>query len=305
MRRAPAQLDPEEGTQVNPVFDLDTLDVSGAIREHEEAVAGDTRAVFFRKAAVGGGALLTSGGIMAMLPEMAAAKPSKKQDLKILNYALVLEYLEATFYEEAVSSGALSGEAFTFAQTVARHEKTHVEVLKKTIRTLHGKPVGSPTFDFKGTNKDQAEIHRDLVRAGEHRRARLPGPGHAPEEHRPDRRRCVDRHGRGPPRRGCRDPAERRLGLRPEQDRHHARWRVRHAAFDEGDSQGRRRHRVHLMMNVGPMEIILVLAVALIILGPKKLPDAGRSLGRGMREFKDSLSGVTADAKTEEPAELR
>jgi sec-independent protein translocase protein TatA len=59
------------------------------------------------------------------------------------------------------------------------------------------------------------------------------------------------------------------------------------------------------MMNVGPMEIILVLAVALIILGPKKLPDAGRSLGRGMREFKDSLSGVTADAKTGEPAELR
>jgi sec-independent protein translocase protein TatA len=59
------------------------------------------------------------------------------------------------------------------------------------------------------------------------------------------------------------------------------------------------------MMNVGPMEIILVLAVALIILGPKKLPDAGRSLGRGMREFKDSLSGVTAEAKTEEPAALR
>jgi sec-independent protein translocase protein TatA len=59
------------------------------------------------------------------------------------------------------------------------------------------------------------------------------------------------------------------------------------------------------MMNVGPMEIILVLAVALIILGTKKLPDAGRSLGRGMREFKDSLSGATAEATSEEPAELR
>jgi sec-independent protein translocase protein TatA len=59
------------------------------------------------------------------------------------------------------------------------------------------------------------------------------------------------------------------------------------------------------MMNVGPMEIILVLAVALIILGPKKLPDAGRSLGRGMREFKYSLSGATAEATSEEPAELR
>jgi sec-independent protein translocase protein TatA len=59
------------------------------------------------------------------------------------------------------------------------------------------------------------------------------------------------------------------------------------------------------MMNVGPMEIILALVVALIVLGPKKLPDAGRSLGRGMREFKDSLSGMTRDSsKSEERAEL-
>jgi sec-independent protein translocase protein TatA len=60
------------------------------------------------------------------------------------------------------------------------------------------------------------------------------------------------------------------------------------------------------MMNVGPMEIILALVVALIVLGPKKLPDAGRSLGRGMREFKDSLSGIAGDSpKSEERAELR
>lgn len=43
--------------------------------------------------------------------------------------------------------------------------------------------------------------------------------------------------------------------------------------------------------NVGPMELIIVLALALIVLGPKKLPDAGKSLGKGMREFKESLSG--------------
>jgi sec-independent protein translocase protein TatA len=45
------------------------------------------------------------------------------------------------------------------------------------------------------------------------------------------------------------------------------------------------------MMNVGPMELVVVLAIALIVLGPKRLPDAGRSLGRGMREFKDSIAG--------------
>ena len=43
--------------------------------------------------------------------------------------------------------------------------------------------------------------------------------------------------------------------------------------------------------NIGPMELAIVLILALIVLGPKRLPEAGRSLGRGMREFKDSISG--------------
>ena len=45
------------------------------------------------------------------------------------------------------------------------------------------------------------------------------------------------------------------------------------------------------MPSIGPMELIIVLALALIVLGPKRLPDAGRSLGRGMREFKQSVTG--------------
>ena len=45
------------------------------------------------------------------------------------------------------------------------------------------------------------------------------------------------------------------------------------------------------MPGIGPMELVIVLVIALIVLGPKKLPEAGRSIGRGMREFKDSLSG--------------
>ena len=38
------------------------------------------------------------------------------------------------------------------------------------------------------------------------------------------------------------------------------------------------------------MELVIVLAIALIVLGPKKLPEVGRSIGNGMREFKDSLT---------------
>jgi sec-independent protein translocase protein TatA len=44
-------------------------------------------------------------------------------------------------------------------------------------------------------------------------------------------------------------------------------------------------------MPIGPMELIVVLVIGLVVLGPKRLPDAGRAIGKGMREFKESLSG--------------
>ena len=43
--------------------------------------------------------------------------------------------------------------------------------------------------------------------------------------------------------------------------------------------------------NVGPGALVVVLVIALIVLGPKRLPEVGRSIGNGMREFKDSLNG--------------
>jgi len=49
------------------------------------------------------------------------------------------------------------------------------------------------------------------------------------------------------------------------------------------------------MPNIGLPELLIVLVIALVVLGPKKLPEVGRSLGRGMREFKDSISGITGD----------
>ena len=61
-------------------------------------------------------------------------------------------------------------------------------------------------------------------------------------------------------------------------------------------------------MPIGPLEIGIILVIALLVLGPKRLPDAGRSLGRGLREFKDSVTGgddhdeLPAAAATEKPA---
>ena len=45
------------------------------------------------------------------------------------------------------------------------------------------------------------------------------------------------------------------------------------------------------MPNIGPMELIVVLVIALVVLGPKRLPEMGKSLGKGIREFKQSVSG--------------
>lgn len=56
-------------------------------------------------------------------------------------------------------------------------------------------------------------------------------------------------------------------------------------------------------LGIGPTELIIVLAIALVILGPKKLPDAGRSLGQGLREFKDSVAGDLATRMTTRPDE--
>ena len=59
------------------------------------------------------------------------------------------------------------------------------------------------------------------------------------------------------------------------------------------------------MPNVGPMELIVILAIALIVLGPKKLPEVGRSLGKGMREFKESLGGEAEKDEDEERPALK
>jgi sec-independent protein translocase protein TatA len=56
------------------------------------------------------------------------------------------------------------------------------------------------------------------------------------------------------------------------------------------------------MPNVGPFELILVLVIALLVLGPKRLPEVGRSVGKGMREFKEAISGENDE--DEEPEKL-
>lgn len=125
---------------------LDELDRDGALREAADAVSD--RATFIKRsgAFVGGGLLL---GSLPVAFAGAAGTPSG--DVKILNYALTLEYLEAAFYAEAVSKGALDGSLKTFANVVAQHEAAHVAALQKALGSA---AVKKPTFDFKGTTSD-------------------------------------------------------------------------------------------------------------------------------------------------------
>ena len=55
-----------------------------------------------------------------------------------------------------------------------------------------------------------------------------------------------------------------------------------------------------MLGNIGPLEIIVVLIIALIVFGPKRLPELGNSLGKGIREFKDSVTGENKDDEVED-----
>jgi rubrerythrin len=119
-----------------------------------EAMAGldearSTRGALFRRAGVAAAGV---GAAAVLFPGIAGARGggSKKNDVKILNYALTLEYLEAAFYREALAVGGYTGSVRNFAEVVYGHEATHVATLKSV---LGSQAVASPTFDFKGTTR--------------------------------------------------------------------------------------------------------------------------------------------------------
>lgn len=85
----------------------------------------------------------------------AATKPSVKTDLTILQYALTLEYLGATFYSDALKYAKLSGEAKEVATRFHEHELAHVAFVQKTIRSLGGKPHASEQFSFGAATKSR------------------------------------------------------------------------------------------------------------------------------------------------------
>jgi rubrerythrin len=116
----------------------------------ELSLGGRSRRHFLLGGLLGGAAL---AGALAGLGRPAAAQtPSAEQDERILNFALGLEYLQAAFYAEAESQGALGGELAEFARVVGEHERRHVERLQELLGSA-AEP--EPQFGFEDVTSDE------------------------------------------------------------------------------------------------------------------------------------------------------
>jgi hypothetical protein len=135
---------------------LDRLDVDGALAEARER-AGVSRAAFL--AAALGGSVAALGGF-AIEPADARGSGLPTGDVFILNYALVLEHLQAAFYTEAERMGALEGRSAHAAEVVGSVERAHVKAFEQV---LGPKAVKRPSFDFQGTTEDPKAFLRTAV----------------------------------------------------------------------------------------------------------------------------------------------
>ena len=115
----------------------------------------ETRRDLLRRGAAVGGLALAGGAYLGWRPPAAAPAPSKALDAKIFQFALLLEYLQAGFYGEAVQHGALRGEVREFAEVVAEHERAHVQYLRKA---LGSKARDRPVFDFGEATRSQQKF---------------------------------------------------------------------------------------------------------------------------------------------------
>jgi rubrerythrin len=134
-------------------FSLERLDADGALADALEPLGGISRAGFL---GAGLGASLALLGLGAA----PAGAQTPAGDVEILNYALTLEYLQASFYTEAERMGALRGRTERAAQAVGAVERAHVAAFQDL---LGREAVKRPAFDFQGVTEKPAAFLKTAV----------------------------------------------------------------------------------------------------------------------------------------------
>ena len=141
---------------------LTDIDADGALRETVERLP--TRAQLLSR---GAGAAVFGGLALNMLAGGAQAKSSKqerakqaKADQAILNFALVLEYLQSSFYTQAERVGALHGPLAEQARVVGSHERAHVKAFKTSLGHA---AIKEPNFNFRGTTDSAPSFRATAV----------------------------------------------------------------------------------------------------------------------------------------------
>jgi hypothetical protein len=135
---------------------LQSVDRDEALLEAIGELHGTTRASLLRTAALGGAAMLST----LLAPPAASARLT---DVKILNFGLRFERLQATFYTQAEELGTIadmSSRKQRWARTLGAHERAHVRILKQVLGPKAGP---RPSFDFGEDNETDAAFTRTAV----------------------------------------------------------------------------------------------------------------------------------------------
>ena len=152
-------MDTFEPTSEEIALTLADVDADGTLEETAAAAFPGTRATFLRRSL--GAAVAGVGALFAADGAAAATRANTKNDIKILQFDLVLEYLQAGLYTEAERLGALKPKTLAWARVVGAHERAHIEAIKGLLgrRNL----VPSPTFNYGNVTSDERAFIRTAV----------------------------------------------------------------------------------------------------------------------------------------------
>ena len=147
-----------EATIEDLALTLAEVDADGALQETAAAAFPGTRAAFLKRSV--GAAMVGVAGLFAAESADAADVANTKNDIAILRFDLVLEYLQSGLYTEAERLGALSPKTLSWARVVGAHERAHLAAIKGL---LGRKVVPSPTFNYGDVTTTERAFIRTAV----------------------------------------------------------------------------------------------------------------------------------------------